>query len=124
MSYSNFIRENSVNELNIQNYKYCKFTLETLIDNNINTIFLIGGGGNGKTHLLRECKNKIIQSGYSVCDDYQILFGIQNGEEFETKMSMLINKKIITELYNPYTKFNVEKPDDTVIIDMNHIMFN
>jgi len=124
MSYTNFHRELPDNELNIENYNFCKFTLETLIHNNINTIFLIGSGANGKTHLLRECRNKIIQNGYSICDDHQILLGIQNGEEFETKMDMLINKKIIAELYNPYTKFNVEKPGDTVVIDMEHIMFN
>ena len=123
MSYSNFQREMPDKELNILNYNKCKFTLETMIDNNIKTIFLIGSGANGKSHLLQECKNNIIQNGYSLCDGYEILFGIQNGEEFETKMSMLVDKKIITELQNPYLKFNVEKPDNVVVIDMNHIRF-
>ena len=36
---------------------------------------------------------------------------------------MMANKKIISFCYNPFIHFNVEKPENVVIIDMNHIMF-
>ena len=123
MSYTEFHRQHCDEDLNIQNYNYCKFTLETLIHNNIKTVFLIGSGSNGKTHLLNECREKIISNDYNTYDNPDFLINIQDGTELLTMLSMMANKKIISFCYNPFIHFNVEKPENVVIIDMNHIMF-
>ena len=123
MSYTEFHRQHYDEDLNIQNYNYCKFTLETLIHNNIKTIFLIGSGANGKTHLLNDCREKIISNDYRSYDNPDFLINIQDGTELLTMLSIMANKKIISFCYNPFIHFNVEKPENVIIIDMNHIMF-
>lgn len=123
MSYTEYHRQHHDESLNKQNYEYCKFTLETLIHNNLNTIFLVGSGGNGKSYLLNECRQKIIENDYKIYDDNHLIISLQNGDEFKTNISLMAPKKIIALNYNPYTRFNVEKPENVIIIDMNHIMF-
>ena len=92
MSYTEYHRQHHDESLNKQNYEYCKFTLETLIHNNLNTIFLVGSGGNGKSYLLNECHEKIIENDYKIYDDNHLIIALQNGDEFKTNIDRIYHK--------------------------------
>tara|TARA_B100000963_G_scaffold66258_1_gene54440 strand:+ start:237 stop:575 length:339 start_codon:yes stop_codon:yes gene_type:complete len=98
-------------------YNTARATLIAFSTNNIKTIILMGSGGNGKTNLINECKDTII--------DYDIYDGELYGCEREEAVEILTspNQKIVSSLCNPYEKFDIQQPDECVIIDMNDIQF-
>jgi nicotinamide riboside kinase len=98
-------------------YNTARATLMAFATNNTSTIILMGGGGNGKSHLINECKDSI--SGYDIYDGE--LYGCERGDALEILSSP--NQKIVSSLYNPYEKFDIEQPDECIIIDMNDIQF-
>ncbi len=76
------------------------------------TIFLIGGGCNGKTYLLKECAEFLKNYNVNEQLDYY------KKEDFET----FEESGIITSLcFNPYEKYNLEVPEHVKIIDMSMI---
>ena len=109
-------------ESNIIKYNFCKKTLETLIENNIKTIFLSGSGSNGKSYLINELRNVIEDNGYAYHHE-PIWYCDETSEDFENALSSHTNKSIMCTFFNPYIKFNIEKPDNVVVINMNHIRF-
>jgi len=98
-------------------YNTARATLMAFATNNISTIILTGGGANGKSHLMNECKNNITD--YEFYDGH--LYGCEREEAVEILSSP--NKKIVSSLCNPFEKFDIEQPDECVIIDMNDIRF-
>ncbi len=111
-----------VNETNTRSertalYNTARETLMAFANNNISTIVLMGGGGNGKSYLINECKNNLTQ--YDLYDGH--LYGCEREEAVEILSSS--NKKIVSSIGNPFEKYNIEQPDECVIIDMNDIRF-
>lgn len=98
-------------------YNTVRATLMTFATNNTKTIILMGGGGNGKSYLMNECKHNIID--YELYDGH--LYGCEREEAVEIFSSP--NKKIVSSLCNPFEKFDIDQPDECVIIDMNDIRF-
>lgn len=98
-------------------YNTARATLMAFATNNISTIILMGGGGNGKSHLINECKNNLTH--YELYDGR--LYDCERNEAVEILSSP--NKKIVSSLCNPFEKFDIEQPDECVIIDMNDIRF-
>ena len=111
------VNESSTTSRSTTLYNTARETLMTFANNNISTIVLMGGGGNGKSHLINECKNNLTQ--YELYDGN--LYGCERDEAVEILCSS--NKKIVSSLCNPYEKFDIEQPDECVIIDMNDIRF-
>ena len=99
-------------------YNTARATLIAFATNNTSTIILMGRGANGKTNLLNECKDDLIE--YEVYDGQ--LYGCERDDAVEILSSP--NQKIVSSLGNPYEKFDIEQPDECVIIDMNDICFN
>ncbi len=98
-------------------YNTARATLMAFATNNISTIILMGSGGNGKSHLINECKNNLTH--YELYDGQ--LYGCERVNAVEILSSP--NKKIVSSLCNPFEKFDIEQPDECVIIDMNDIRF-
>ena len=75
-------------------------------------IFIIGRGGNGKSHLTNEC--------VQLLGDYSI-----NHEDYfnKTQFISLINggKSLNHFSFNPFYKWNTQQPDNVTIIDMTNI---
>ena len=82
-----------------------------------NFVNLIGEKFSGKTHLINECKNNLTH--YELYDGQ--LYGCERVNAVEILSSP--NKKIVSSLCNPFEKFDIEQPDECVIIDMNDIRF-
>ena len=112
------VNETATASQNITLYNTARETLMVFANNNISTIVLMGRGSNGKTNLINECKNNI--TGYEIYDGE--LYGCERDEAVEILSSP--NQKIVSSLCNPYEKFDIEQPDECVIIDMNDICFN
>lgn len=112
------VNENTTTSQNITLYNTARETLMAFANNNISTIVLMGSGANGKTNLLNECKDDLIE--YEVYDGH--LYGCERGEALEI-LSSHNQKKIVSSLCNPFEKFDIEQPDECVIIDMNDIQF-
>ena len=98
-------------------YNTARATLLAFASNNTSIIILMGRGANGKSYLLDECKDNLTE--YEVYDGQ--LYGCMREEALEILSSS--NKKIVSSLNNPYEKFDIEQPDECVIIDMNDIRF-
>lgn len=108
---------NTISERTIL-YNTARATLMAFANNNISTIVLMGSGANGKTNLLNECKDDLIE--YQVYDGE--LYGCEREEAVEILSSH--NQTIVSSLCNPFEKFDIEQPDECVIIDMNDICFH
>ena len=98
-------------------YNTARETLMSFANNNMSTIVLMGGGGNGKSHLINECKD--ILTHYELYDGE--LYGCERDEAVEILSSP--NQKIVSSLVNPYEKYDIEEPEECVIINMNDIRF-
>tara|TARA_B100001093_G_C26742555_1_gene977340 strand:+ start:344 stop:682 length:339 start_codon:yes stop_codon:yes gene_type:complete len=98
-------------------YNTARATLIAFATNNISTIILMGSGANGKTNLINECKDGI--TGYDIYDGH--LYGCERDEAVEILTSP--NQKIVSSIGNPFEKFDIQQPDECVIIDMNDIQF-
>ena len=112
------VNENTTTSQNTTLYNTARETLMAFANNNISTIVLMGSGANGKTNLLNECKDDL--TAYDVYDGE--LYGCEREEAVEILSSH--NQKIVSSLCNPFEKFDIEQPDECVIIDMNDIRFN
>ena len=110
---------NETNEISERTvlYNTARATLIAFATNNISTIILMGRGSNGKTNLINECKDGI--TGYDIYDGE--LYGCERDEAVEILSSP--TQKIVSSLCNPYEKFDIQQPDECVIIDMNDIQF-
>ena len=111
------VNESSTTSRSTTLYNTARETLMTFANNNISTIVLMGSGGNGKSHLINECKNNLTQ--YELYDGN--LYGCERDEAVEILSSP--NQKIVSSLGNPFETYNIEQPDECVIIDMNDIRF-
>lgn len=98
-------------------YNTARETLMSFANNNTSTIVLMGGGGNGKSHLINECKDNLTH--YELYDGE--LYGCERDEALEILSSP--NQKIVSSLDNPYEKYDIEEPEECVIINMNDIRF-
>ena len=98
-------------------YNTARATLVAFATNNTSTIILMGAGGNGKSHLIDECKDDLTH--YELYDGE--LYGCERDEAVEILSSP--NKKIVSSLCNPFEKFDIEQPDECIIIDMYDIRF-
>ena len=67
--------------------------------------------------LFRSCKDGI--TGYDIYDGH--LYGCERDEAVEILTSP--NQKIVSSIGNPFEKFDIQQPDECVIIDMNDIQF-
>jgi chromosomal replication initiation ATPase DnaA len=102
----------------INNYNIVKNDVLNCINNNINTIFLVGLGGNGKTYLINDIRTHLNSNGYVI--NYQSDFVSENA--FNEKLNMN-TKKIFETHIDPFHKYNMNVPPSTVVLDMNHIEF-
>lgn len=105
----------------IEKYSMHKQTLQTLIENEMKTIFLIGSGSNGKTYLLNELKNMIVSNGYTSFNYYPIPAFFNKSKFFEY---LNTEKNIICMLRDPFKTHNIKKPENAVVIDMNNVCFH
>ena len=112
------VNETSTTSQNTTLYNTARETLMAFANNNISTIVLMGSGANGKSHLLDECKDDLTH--YELYDGH--LYGCERDEAVEILSSP--NQKIVSSIGNPFEKFDIEQPDECVIIDMNDIRFN
>tara|TARA_B100000886_G_scaffold335350_1_gene292275 strand:+ start:1494 stop:1832 length:339 start_codon:yes stop_codon:yes gene_type:complete len=111
------VNENTMSSERTVLYNTARATLLAFASNNTSIIILMGRGANGKSYLLDECKDNLTE--YEVYDGQ--LYGCMREEALEILSSS--NKKIVSSLNNPYEKFDIEQPDECVIIDMNDIRF-
>tara|TARA_B100000482_G_scaffold136489_1_gene99896 strand:- start:143 stop:499 length:357 start_codon:yes stop_codon:yes gene_type:complete len=108
------------NDLSIfqQRYQNSKDLFINYINNNVNTIILYGGGGNGKSHLTNELTNELNNNSYNVFspnDTYN-----WNNEDFINNINNP-EKKIIHFLFNPLTYWNITNTSSVELIDMSNI---
>ena len=108
------------NQMSINYYENAKNILSDAIDNNIKNIFLVGRGANGKTFLKRELHDRLTQNNYDIMFESFLYFESENSF---TELLNDISKKILETRIDPFHKFNMTIPNDTVVIDMNHIIF-
>ena len=111
------VNENTTTSQNTTLYNTARETLMAFANNNISTIVLMGSGANGKSHLLDECKDDLTH--YELYDGH--LYGCERDEAVEILSSP--NQKIVSSIGNPFEKFDIDQPDECVIIDMNDIQF-
>ena len=109
------------NTVAIQNYEFTKHTLNVIIDNRVEIIILVGSGSNGKTHLINECANKLESNNYKILHDCPL--GSESSKGFETILNCYNQNIIMTSTINPFTYYDIVKPNNTIVIDMNHIRF-
>ena len=108
------------NQTSINDYENAKNILSEAIDNNIKNIFLIGSGGNGKTFLIKELHNKLTQNNYDIMFESFLYFDSENSF---TELLNDTSKKILECPFDPFHKFRINIPNDTVVINMNNIAF-
>ena len=106
--------------INITNYNYIKNSFISLLDNNIKTIILVGSGGNGKSYLMKDCANLIKFYDYYICEQISLYIST---DEFQEYIESLPPKKILHFNDNPLKYHNIDLPQNSVIINMNHIHF-
>ena len=105
----------------LQNYEFAKHTLNVMIDNRVEIIILVGSGSNGKTYLINECANKLKGNNYKILHDCPLGFECSKG--FETILNCYNQNIIMTSVINPFTYYDIVKPNNTIVIDMNNIKF-
>ena len=111
-------------DIAIRDYNFIKHTLNVIIDNNIEIILLVGSGGNGKTHLIKEMNEKLIENNYEILHECPLDLDIFQG--FEQLQKAYKKKIIMTCIVNPYTYYtnhSVIKPNNMIVLDMEHIKF-
>ena len=115
MDNMNFETQQSINH-----YEDTKNILLESINNNINTIILVGRGNNGKTTLIKELLDTLTSNNYSIM--FESFLHLQTENRFANLLNMP-EKKILEMPIDPFYKFNMNIPSNTVLIDMNHIIF-
>ena len=111
-------------DIAIRDYNFIKHTLNVIIDNNIEIILLVGSGGNGKTHLINEMNEKLIENNYEILHECPLDLDIFQG--FEQLQKAYKKNIIMTSIVNPftyYTNHSVIKPNNMIVLDMEHIKF-
>ena len=108
------------NQISINDYENAKNILSEAIDNNIKNIFLVGSGGNGKTFLIKELHNRLTSNNYNIMFESFLYFETENSF---TELLNDISKKILECQIDPFHKFRINIPNDTVVINMNNIAF-
>tara|TARA_Y100000591_G_scaffold161562_1_gene139194 strand:+ start:1085 stop:1411 length:327 start_codon:yes stop_codon:yes gene_type:complete len=102
------------------NFDIIKNNVLSCIDNNVNTIILLGKGGNGKSYLIKELNDILTLNNYSVI--FETFFHVQSENKFNNLLN-IPEKKILEMHLDPFYKFNMNIPSNTVLIDMNNITF-
>jgi len=125
---SNYAREENREENReynntIQNYNTMKETFKIIIQNNVQIIILLGSGSNGKSYLINECRNYITENNYEILQDHMTP-GQRCPGDFRNLLQTS-EKIIMCYNFNPFTYYNppIEKPNNTIVLDMNHIRF-
>jgi len=108
-----------------ENYLSTKEDFEHNIIQQKQVIILHGNGCNGKSYLTNQCIELIKQNNYSVIQDVQYGKGVNrlNTTNFERKLNNLPKKTIFHFLFDPFIEWNLEKPENVYVINMNHISF-
>ena len=95
-------------------YQDAKLQLETGIRDGIPTIFMVGSGGNGKTHLSGECMEIIQANNYLV--DHETGYSMT-----PDNIKNLVGKNIIHLPSNPHSVYGLDNIANSVVIDMSHL---
>jgi len=106
--------------LNKTNYNHIKNIFRELIENKVKTIILVGSGGNGKSYLMTQNYNQIQLNNYIVFEEINTNISTH---ELILFLDSLPDKKILHFHHHPLTHHNIALPQNSVIIDMNHIRF-
>ena len=108
----------------LQQYNIVKRNLIDAINNDIETIFLIGSGGNGKTHLSNELNNMLNTKNYTTHQHGRFYSRFDDDASvFNEEINRLIGKNLIHLLFNPFTRWNISLPLNSQIISMEHINY-
>ena len=109
---------NQNNTWNIETYNKAKcILLQSINNHNISTIILVGAGGNGKTHLIQETKQYILDNKYNILSPDITYFESQ--KEFLDILDKVKGKKIMECTSDPYETWNIPKSKEVIIINMN-----
>ena len=111
-------------DIAIRDYNFIKHTLNVIIDNNIEIILLVGSGGNGKTHLIKEMNEKLIENNYEILHECPLDLDIFQGfEQLQKDAKKNVIMTCIVNAYTSYTNHSVIKPNNMLFLDMEHIKF-
>ena len=100
-------------------YSAAKDALRNNIEENAKQIILCGGGNNGKTHLTNEMRNNLSSNNYKIYSP-DITYS-WNQNDFENYMESNNEKSVMHFLMNPFTHWNIDKPNNARIVDMSDI---
>ena len=105
---------------NYKLYKHTNHILKDSIENGDNIIILFGNGGNGKSYLTQEMNSILNKNNYNIFNPVETYEW--NETSFKNHLSFSPNnKKIIHLLFNPFSKWDITKPDYVCNIDMSNI---
>ena len=73
------------------NFDIIKNNVLSCIDNNVNTIILLGKGGNGKSYLIKELNDILTLNNYSVI--FETFFHVQSENKFNNlEFNVILNE--------------------------------
>ena len=102
-------------------YNTVKEELIAVINNNKETIFLIGSGANGKSYLTNELHDFLNLNNYSVY--HNRFYMCNNATTFNSSLNSITGKKVIHLLFNPFNRWNILEPVNSEVISMDHVHF-
>ena len=103
-------------------YNTAKEELINAVNNNINTIILVGSGSNGKTYLTNDLHDHLNMNNYSTYQDSLPFLG-EDVSNFNAAINSITGKKVLHSHFNPFERWNITMPPTCQIISMQHIKF-
>jgi GTPase SAR1 family protein len=100
-------------------YSAAKDALHNNMEKNTKLIILYGGGNNGKTYLTNEMQSNLYSKNYEIYSPEITYSWTQN--DFENYMESNNEKSVMHFLINPFTHWNIKKPNNAMVVDMNDI---
>ena len=100
-------------------YSAAKDALHNNMEKNTKLIILCGAGRNGKTHLTNELRSNLYSKNYEIYSPDITYSWTQN--DFENYMESNNEKSVMHFLMNPFTHWNIDKPNNARIVDMSDI---